>query len=177
MSPAAALVVVCNCVVRKFVQHGLVACDAAIVAASGPVPPKKTATPEPMLMALVMSTVRLAFVVADGVVYARPLVVVQAGTPFSVNPVPKAVAVCANKPALIWLNVPEKWPEFQISKLLLPAVIGAELYAVPTVSVFFQFVSVIAVVRVVPFVGEPVCAPVSRLNSNVAAMVVINYFA
>ena len=89
------------------------------------------------------------------------------------RPVPNAVLVCAKSPALIWLKVPEKCPKFQISKELLPAVIGAAEYAVVASSIFFQLLSVMAAVRVVPFAGDPLAAPLSRSNSNVADMVYV----
>ena len=75
---------------------------AALPVASGPVAPKNTATPDPIAIAEVLSTVKLESAEVDGVTY-KYLVPSdeQAGTPLSVKPVPKAVAVCANSPLRI----------------------------------------------------------------------------
>jgi len=91
------------------VYAGLAVDDAALLAAVGEVAPNHTATPDAMAIAVVMVVVRFAFVAVLGVAYARSSVSeVIAGGPLSVNPVPKATAVCAKRPAEISLYVPEK---------------------------------------------------------------------
>jgi hypothetical protein len=74
------------------------------LAASGPVVEKLTDAPEPMLIALVMSVVRLLFVVVAGVAY------VLVTTPFSVRPVPNVPDVWAHRQDEIWLNEPVNLP-------------------------------------------------------------------
>src|SRR5436190_21463898 len=91
--------------------------------------------------------------------------------PLRVRPVPRAPAVCANKPLRIWLKVPEKWPNCHLSKELLQATIGNEEYTSPITPLFFQLTFVTLWVRVVPFNGEPVCVPVSSSHSKVAAII------